>query len=87
MKSPYDIILRPIITERSTYDAMDGKYTFEVARDATKTDVRKACEQLFDVKVLKVNTMNRMGKKKRMGVHVSRTTLRKALLNDRPNPQ
>lgn len=66
MKTPQDIILKPVVTERSTADAAMGRYTFVVARDATKPEISQACEQLFGVKVLKVNTMNRIGKKKRL---------------------
>ena len=64
-KAPQDIIIKPIITEKSSFDAAEGKYTFQVAKTATKTDVRKAVEQLFDVKVVSVNTVNYDGKKKR----------------------
>jgi len=73
MKNPHDIILRPIITEQSMEETMLGKYTFEVAKDATKTEIGKACEMLFDVKVLKVNTMHFQGKKRRMGKTSGRT--------------
>ena len=54
-----------LITEKSSFDAAEGKYTFQVAKTATKTDVRKAVEQLFEVKVVAVNTVNYDGKKKR----------------------
>jgi large subunit ribosomal protein L23 len=65
VKSPYDIILRPIITEAST-DAMAlNKYTFEVARDANKHEIRHAVQVIFKVRVLKVNTLWRRGKVKR----------------------
>lgn len=73
MKTAQDIIIRPVITERSTADNALGKYTFQVAKDATKTEVRQAVEQLFSVKVLKVNTTNHDGKTKRQGVHVGKT--------------
>ena len=63
-KAPQDIIIKPVITEKSSFDAAMGKYTFQVAKDATKTDVRKAVEQLFEVKVVSVNTVNYDGKKK-----------------------
>ena len=69
MKTAQDIIIKPIITERSTTDSALGKYTFIVAPNATKTEVRQAVEQLFSVKVLKVNTTNYDGKTKRQGVH------------------
>ena len=64
-KAPQDIIIKPVISEKSSYDTAIGKYTFLVAKTATKTDVRKAVEQLFDVKVVSVNTVNYDGKKKR----------------------
>lgn len=73
MSTAHNIIRRPVITEKSTADAALGKYTFEVAVNATKTEVRKAVEQLFDVKVIKVNTANYDGKTKRQGVHVGLT--------------
>ncbi|MGI6157105.1 MAG: 50S ribosomal protein L23 [Saccharofermentanales bacterium] len=73
MKNPHDIILKPIITEQSMMDTVLGKYTFVVAKDATKTEIGKACEQLFDVKVIGVNTMRLSGKQRRMGKTVGRT--------------
>ncbi|MDO5732210.1 MAG: 50S ribosomal protein L23 [Eubacteriales bacterium] len=72
MKTAEQIILRPVITEASTEDAMLGRYTFEVAVDATKPEIRQACEKLFQVKVLKVNTQNLEGKLKRVGQHLGR---------------
>jgi large subunit ribosomal protein L23 len=77
MKTPYDIILRPVITERSMEKAGDKIYTFEVARDANKIEVREALETIFGVNVKSVNTMNVMGKEKRMGVHIGRRSARK----------
>ncbi len=62
-----DIILRPIITEASTSKNEDKVYQFEVNRQATKLDVKKAIKEIFDVKVKKVNVLNIHGKKKRMG--------------------
>ena len=73
MKSVYDIIIRPIITEKSMESVEMKKYVFEVAKDATKVDVRKAIEKIFGVKVMSVNTINVTGKEKRMGVHVGKT--------------
>ena len=67
MKTAYDIIKRPIITEQSMAAAADKKYTFEVARDANKIQIAKAAEEIFGVKVAKVNTLNMPGKVKRMG--------------------
>ncbi len=67
-KTAQDIIIRPIITENSMDGLADRKYTFKVAKNANKIEIKKAVEQLFkDVKVEKVNTMNVRGKKKRMG--------------------
>lgn len=67
MKAPQDIILRPIITERSIDMLPSGKYTFKVAKDANKVEIAKAVEQLFSVEVTKVNTMNCKGRAKRVG--------------------
>jgi len=73
MKTPYDVIIRPIVTERSMEEMADKKYTFEVARDANKTEIKNAIEKIFGVKVEKVNTVNVKGKIKRMGKYVGRT--------------
>lgn len=62
-----DIIIRPIITEKSMAGIGGKKYTFEVAKDATKIDIARAVETLFDVKVQKVNTMNVRGHLRRQG--------------------
>ena len=62
-----DIIVRPIITENSMEGIADRKYTFRVANFANKIEIKKAVEQLFGVKVEKVNTISVKGKKKRMG--------------------
>lgn len=72
-----DIILRPIITEQTTSDMDNHKYTFEVARDANKTAVRHAVEEIFDVKVASVNIANVRGKKKRQGNFVGFTRKRR----------
>ena len=62
----HEIIIRPVVTERS-FDLMaDNKYTFEVAKSANKIEVRKAIEELFDVHVVKVNTLNVKRKPKRV---------------------
>lgn len=68
MKSAYDIIIRPVISEESMSQLADKKYTFEVARDANKIEIKKAIEEVFPgVKVEQVNTMRVRGKVKRMG--------------------
>ena len=66
-KLAQDIILRPIITENSMDGIADRKYTFEVAKDANKVEIKNAVEKLFDVKVAKVNTINVDGKLRRYG--------------------
>ncbi len=65
----YDIIKRPIITERSMAGAEMKRYTFEVAKDANKIQIAKAIEEIFGVKVAKVNTLNMQGKEKRTGAY------------------
>ena len=67
MATAYDIIKRPIITEQSMSETENKKYTFEVAKSANKIEIAKAIEEIFGVKVAKVNTMNMEGKKKRLG--------------------
>lgn len=62
MRGP--VVLRPIITEKSMRGGAMGKYTFEVARDATKPQIRQAVEDLFDVDVVKVNVLNVRGRAK-----------------------
>ena len=63
----YDIIIRPVITERSMAAVADKKYVFEVAKNAGKIEIKKAVEEIFGVKVASVNTMNVLGKAKRLG--------------------
>lgn len=69
MRNPHDIIIRPIITERSMEDMAYGKYTFAVDKRTNKAEVKKAIETIFGVKVEKVSTMNMLGKIKRQGIH------------------
>ena len=72
MKTAYDIIIKPIITEQSMEATAEKKYVFQVANDANKIEIKKAIEEIFGVKVEKVNTIRMEGKMKRMGVHVGR---------------
>ena len=72
-----DIILRPVITENSMDGIADRKYTFEVAKDANKIEIAKAVEELFGVKVSKVNTINVDGKLRRYGRFDGYTASRK----------
>ena len=65
----YDIILKPVITEQSMADVADKKYVFQVAMGANKTEIKAAVEEIFDVKVAKVNTIRMQGKAKRTGAY------------------
>ena len=82
-----EIIVRPIVTEKSNDGLQEGKYTFEVNKKATKVEIAKAVEKLFNVKVLKVNTMTVKGKEKRVGRNVGRTSdWKKAIVTIDTNP-
>jgi large subunit ribosomal protein L23 len=84
---PEEIIVRPVVTEKSNDELQLGKYTFEVNKKATKVQIAKAVEKLFEVKVLKVNTMKVNGKKKRVGYHVGKTSdWKKAIVTIDTNP-
>jgi large subunit ribosomal protein L23 len=72
MKSIYDVIVRPVITEKSSAALSANKYTFIVHTEATKIDVRNAVEKLYNVKVTKVNTASYEGKQVRLGKSVGR---------------
>lgn len=81
MKNVHDIIIKPIITEDSMDRLADNKYTFKVAKDANKIEIAKAIEEIFDVKVAKVNTISVKGKQKRMGRYVGyRSDWKKAIV-------
>jgi large subunit ribosomal protein L23 len=72
MRSPHDVILKPIVTEASMDNMAEKKYTFKVDKKANKTEIKNAIQQIFSVKVAKVNTMNMIGKMKRQGANVGR---------------
>ena len=74
MKMIQDIIIKPIITEASMDMIAEKKYTFEVAKNATKPEIAKAVEEMFKVNVLCVNTINMKKKPKRLGVHFGYTS-------------
>ena len=74
MKMVQDIIIKPIITEASMDRLNDKKYTFKVAKSATKPEIAKAVEEMFGVKVETVNTINMKKKPKRLGVHFGYTS-------------
>lgn len=84
---PEDIIIKPIITEKSNAGLEEGKYTFQVAKKATKVQIANAVETIFNVKVLNVNTMTVKGKEKRVGVHTGRRPdWKKAIVTINTNP-
>ena len=81
MRAAQDIIITPVITEDSMDRLQDNRYTFKVAKDANKVEIASAVEELFGVKVAKVNTMNVKGKQKRMGRYVGyRPNWKKAIV-------
>jgi len=84
---PEEIIVKPIITEKSSTAVAEGKYTFKVAKKATKVQIANAVETLFDVKVLSVNTITVKGKEKRVGANSGkRPDWKKAIVTIDTNP-
>ena len=82
-----EVIIKPIVTERSSMGLQEGKYTFKVNKKATKVEIAKAVEKLFEVKVLKVNTISVKGKEKRVGAHKGMTSdWKKAIVTIDTNP-
>ena len=77
MANVYDIIIRPIITERSMEAVADKKYVFEVAPTAGKIEIKNAVEEIFGVKVAKVNTISVRGRFRRQGMHAGYTAASK----------
>ncbi len=73
MKDPYSIVKRPLITEKIMGLAADGKYAFEVDKDANKIEIAEAVHTIFSVDVVKVNTLNVKAKAKRMGRFTGKT--------------
>ena len=83
-----EIVIAPVITEKSNMDMQQGKYTFKVNKDATKVDIASAVEKLFEVKVLKVNTITVKGKNKRVGKYEGKTSdWKKAIVTIDTNPE
>ena len=84
---PEEVIIKPIVTEKSNDEVQNGKYTFKVNKKATKIDIKRACEKLFNVKVVNVNTINVKGKEKRVGRNVGKTSdWKKAIVTIDSNP-
>ena len=83
-----EIIIAPVVTEKSNNDMQEGKYTFKVNKKATKVEIARAVEKLFGVKVLKVNTMNVDGKTKRVRYVAGKTPdWKKAIVTIDTNPE
>ena len=82
MKNVYDIIKRPVITEQSMEDVAAKKYVFEVDIDSNKTEIKAAVEEIFGVKVAKINTVRMQGKVKRTGSYPAgrRAAYKKAIV-------
>ena len=82
MKNVYDIIIRPVITEQSMEAVAEKKYVFMVAVDSNKTEIKAAVEEIFGVKVAKVNTIRMQGKVKRTGAYPAgrRAAYKKAIV-------
>ena len=81
MKDYTDIIIAPVITEKSASNAENNVYTFKVAKSATKTEIKWAIEKAFNVSVVKVNTLNTKPKDKRVGKYTGKTkTYKKAII-------
>ena len=87
MKSAYDIIIKPVLTEKSYQDMADKKFTFQVDVHANKTEIKQALETVFEgVKIDTVNTMRTMGKIKRQGRFSGRTPeVKKAIVTLKPD--
>ena len=84
---PEEIIIAPVVTEKSNDELQQRKYTFKVNKNATKVEIAKAVEKLFEVRVLKVNTITVKGKQKRVGYHTGKTSdLKKAIVTIDTNP-
>ena len=81
MRHYADIIIAPVITEKSMANRQNNVYTFKVVKDATKDEIKTAVEKAFNVKVEKVNTLNTSSKRKRVGKYAGRTkTYKKAIV-------
>ena len=78
----YDIIIKPVITEQSMESVAEKKYVFQVAIDANKTEIKAAVEEIFGVKVAKINTIRMQGKRKRTGAYPAgrRAAYKKAIV-------
>ena len=86
MKTVYDVLIRPIVTEATMNEIADKKYSFEVLPEASKPEIAAAVEEVFGVKVAKVNVINVKKKPKRLGVHSGYTKAwKKAVVTLKPD--
>ena len=86
MRNPHDIIIKPVVTEKSMDDMSENKYTFVVDKRSNKTEIKSAVQEVFDVKVARVNTMNMIGKVKRQGATSGRrASWKKAIVTLTPD--
>ena len=86
MKTAYDVILKPVITEAAIQNIQQKKYTFRVANDANKTEIKNAVEEIFKVDVERVTIINMKRKPKRMGYHYGYTSAwKKAIVKLTPD--
>ena len=86
MKAIADIIIKPLITEKATDALAEKRYVFKVQKTATKPEIARAVEEMFDVKVASVNTINMKKKPKRLGVHFGSTSeWKKAIVTLKPD--
>jgi large subunit ribosomal protein L23 len=86
MKAIADIIIKPLITEKATDSLAEKRYAFKVMKSATKPEIARAVEEMFDVKVASVNTINMKKKPKRLGVHFGSTSeWKKAIVTLKPD--
>ena len=85
MRNPHEVIIKPIITEKTTNLMEENKYTFEVDKNANKIEIKHAVESIFKVNVVDVRTLNVKSKPKRMGKYVGKTSSwKKAIVTLKP---
>ncbi|MFZ5752949.1 MAG: 50S ribosomal protein L23 [Bacillota bacterium] len=85
MRNPHEVLIKPVVTEKTTNLMEENKYTFEVDRDANKIEIKHAVESIFKVNVVDVKTLTVKSKPKRMGKYVGRTSSwKKAIVTLKP---
>jgi large subunit ribosomal protein L23 len=85
MRNPHEVLIKPVVTEKTTNLMEENKYTFEVDKDANKIEIKHAVESIFKVNVVDVKTLTVKSKPKRMGKYVGRTSSwKKAIVTLKP---